>query len=367
MIPTPYYQQQPQPQHIAASPTGPALPSIVPTASPAPPNSAQQLAAYVNDPDNHIQTYSHGETGAQSPSPASGPSTVQPSTQPDIVYAPSSTPSPPRHQSPSAEFSIVKSVEQPVYYSHDLPQTVHTNKLPAQGDVHFGAHHPGTGRPYLSHASPHHHHHHYPPQQHPVHYPAYVQPHGHTPAYASAPQLHYPSLTHPNNGILNYFGVQQRPPTSLLDSYVPSSLQLAKAPLYTTKLAPHGYAPAPHHSPAIHHGGHLHQQRPPVQHFYQPSSPVYPVNPLHTTILQPAGPVGPAGHQHTPAAQPLLGQIPSGPATAPGYNTIAYSVPLAFTKTSAQYKRSPALFSVAGFVRPSGLATTKLQPAKQFQ
>ncbi|XP_050069322.1 trithorax group protein osa-like [Anopheles maculipalpis] len=362
MIPTPYYQQQPH--HIPSSPTGPAaLPSIAPAPSSGPPHSAQQLAAYVNDPDNHIQTYSHGETGAHSPGTA-GPSTVQPTPQPDIVYAASSTPSPPRHQSPSAEFSIVKSVEQPVYFSHDLPP-VQSHKLPQLlGDGpqhhHFAApqlHHP-TGRPYLSHApSPQHLHH----PAGPVHYPAYVQqPHGHSSAgqsHSFAPQF-YPSLAHPNNGILNYFGVQHRPPTSLLDSYVPSSLQLAKTPLYTTKLTPHGFG-APHQP--IHQA---HHQRP--VHFYQPGAPVYPLNPLHTTILQPAG-----GQHAQPlqshAAQPLLGQLPTGPATAPGYNTIAYSVPLAFTKTSAQYKRSPGLFSVAGFPKPSPLATTKLQPAKQFQ
>uniref|UniRef100_A0A8W7PSG8 Uncharacterized protein n=1 Tax=Anopheles coluzzii TaxID=1518534 RepID=A0A8W7PSG8_ANOCL len=272
--------------------------------------------------------------------------------------------SPPRHQSPSAEFSIVKSVEQPVYFSHDLPP-LQSNKLPQHGDGSVfqfsGAqvHHPVTGRPFTGH---HHHHqlHHHQQSPHQLHYPTYVQPHGHS--YAGAQQqLHYPSLAHPNNGILNYFGVQQRPPTSLLDSYVPSSLQLAKTPLYTTKLAPHAY-------PAVHHGQLHHQQPRPVQFYQQGAVPVYPVNPLHTTILQPAGP---AGHGASfPHAQPLaLGQLPSGPsATAPGYNTIAYSVPLAFTKTSAQYKRSPALFSVAGFARPStaGLATTKLQPAKQF-
>uniref|UniRef100_A0A182VZR1 Uncharacterized protein n=1 Tax=Anopheles minimus TaxID=112268 RepID=A0A182VZR1_9DIPT len=357
MIPTPYYQQQPH--HVSSAPTGPALPSLAPAPSSAPPHSAQQLAAYVNDPDNHIQTYSHGETGAHSP--GTGPSTVQPTPQPDVVYAASSTPAPPRHQSPSAEFSIVKSVEQPVYFSHDLPP-VQPNKHPQLADGHqqhhhFGApqlHHP-VGRPFLSHSSPPQHHH-----VAPLSYPTYVQPHGHPsagPSHSFAPQF-YPSLAHPNNGILNYFGVQHRPPTSLLDSYVPSSLQLAKTPVYTTKLTPHAYAPP--HQP-VHHG-HPHHQRP--VHFYQPGAPVYPVNPLHTTILQPAGHVQPL---HSHAAQPLLGQIPSGPATAPGYNTIAYSVPLAFTKTSAQYKRSPGLLSVAGFVKPSALATTKLQPAKQFQ
>nr|XP_040227694.2 ataxin-2 homolog [Anopheles coluzzii] len=366
MIPTPYYQQQQQQQapHASAAPTGPALPSITPPSSPATPHSAQQLAAYVNDPDNHIQTYSHGETGAQSP--ATG-ATVQPTPQPDVVYAASSTPAPPRHQSPSAEFSIVKSVEQPVYFSHDLPP-LQSNKLHGDGSVfQFGGaqvHHPVTGRLFTGHAQQLHHHHqqlhHHQQPPHQLHYPTYVQPHGHS--YAGAQQqLHYPSLAHPNNGILNYFGVQQRPPTSLLDSYVPSSLQLAKTPLYTTKLAPHAY-------PAVHHGQLHHQQPRPVQFYQQGAVPVYPVNPLHTTILQPAGP---AGHGASfPHAQPFaMGQHPSGPsATAPGYNTIAYSVPLAFTKTSAQYKRSPALFSVAGFARPStaGLATTKLQPAKQF-
>ncbi|XP_035896219.1 trithorax group protein osa-like [Anopheles stephensi] len=369
MIPTQYYQQQPH--HVPSSPTGPALPSIAsPAPSSAQPHSAQQLAAYVNDPDNHIQTYSHGETGAHSPV-GTGPSTVQPTPQPDVVYAASSTPAPPRHQSPSAEFSIVKSVEQPVYFSHDLPP-VQSNKLPQLADApqhqqqhhHFVApqlHHHPAGRPFLSHGPP--------PQQqqfhHPAgpvsHYPAYVQQHGHSasvagPTHSFAPQF-YPSLAHPNNGILNYFGVQHRPPTSLLDSYVPSSLQLAKTPLYTTKLTPHGFA-TPHQP--VHHA---HHQRP--VHFYQPGAPVYPLNPLHTTILQPAG--GHTQSLHSSATQPLLGQIPSGPATAPGYNTIAYSVPLAFTKTSAQYKRSPGLFSVAGFPKSPALATTKLQPAKQFQ
>uniref|UniRef100_A0A182NQH6 Uncharacterized protein n=1 Tax=Anopheles dirus TaxID=7168 RepID=A0A182NQH6_9DIPT len=358
MIPTPYYQQQPP---HASSPTGPALPLVTPSPSPTPPHSAQQLAAYVNDPDNNVQTYSHGETGAQSP--ASGPSPALPTPQPDVVYAPSSTPAPARHQSPSAEFSIVKSVEQPIYFSHDLPPVQQTKPVDTSQHLHFGAlpqfHHPG-GRPFLAHAGQQHQqfhqpqqhhahpqHHHYPQHQHdaPVQYPAYLQAHG--PTHSYAPQL-YPSLSHPNNGILNYFGVQHRPPTSLLDSYVPSSLQLAKTPLYSTKLAPHGYAPAHHHRPAP---------------FYQPGAPVYPVNPLHTTILQPAGHVP----EHAPLhGAPVLGQIPSGPATAPGYNTIAYSVPLAFTKTSAQYKRSPGLFSVAGFPRPSGLATTKLQPTKPF-
>uniref|UniRef100_A0A182RSZ5 Uncharacterized protein n=1 Tax=Anopheles funestus TaxID=62324 RepID=A0A182RSZ5_ANOFN len=359
MIPTPYYQQQPH--HVPSSPTGPALPSIAPAPASTPPHSAQQLAAYVNDPDNHIQTYSHGETGAHSP--GAGPSTVQPTPQPDIVYAASSTPAPPRHQSPSAEFSIVKSVEQPVYFSHDLPPA-QPNKHLQLGDgpqqQHYGGpqlHHP-TGRPFLPpHSPPQQLHHHVAP----VPYPPYVQSHGHAtagPTHSFAPQF-YPSLAHPNNGILNYYGVQHRPPTSLLDSYVPSSLQLAKTPLYTTKLTPHAYAPV--HQP-VHHA-HPHHQRVPA-HFYQPGVPVYPLSPLHTTVLQPAGHVQPL---HSAATQPLLGHVPSGPATAPGYNTIAYSVPLAFTKTSAQYKRSPGLFSVAGFAKSSGLATTKLQPAKQFQ
>ncbi|XP_053679629.1 uncharacterized protein LOC128730578 [Anopheles nili] len=328
MIPTPYYQQQPP--HPPSS-HGTTLLTATPSSAPTQPHSEQQLAAYVNDPDNNIQTYSHGETGAQSPT--SAPSGPQAAPQPDVVYAPSSTPAPALHQSPSAEFSIVKSVEQPVFYSHDLPP-VHQHKFPAPVNVPQPPHHlnfaPPHGlpapRPFLP-----------PAHQHTpdAHYPAYLQ------AHSYAPHL-YPSLAHPNNGILNYFGVQQRPPTSLLDSYVPSGLQLAKTPLYTTKLLPHGYAPAPHH--------HLHQRPAPVSSAAPFFQPAYPVTPLHTTVLQPAALHG-----------------PSVAATAPGYNTIAYSVPLAFTKTSAQYKRSPALFSVAGFPRPLGpMATTKLQPAKQF-
>uniref|UniRef100_A0A182QFC2 Uncharacterized protein n=1 Tax=Anopheles farauti TaxID=69004 RepID=A0A182QFC2_9DIPT len=373
MIPTTYYQQQQQQQQQqqllphASSPTGPGLPLVTPSPSATPPHSAQQLAAYVNDPDNNIQTYSHGETGAQSP--ASGPSTALPTPQPDVVYAPTSTPTPVHHRSPAAEFSIVKSVEQPIYYSHDLPAVQQNKPVETSQHLQFGA-----GRPFLAHAPPQHqqfHHqphahahapqqqHHHHPAQLPhqlvhdtpaVHYPAYYQPHGST--HSFAPQL-YPSLAHPNNGILNYFGVQHRPPTSLLDSYVPSSLQLAKTPLYSTKLAPHGYAPA-------------HHARPPAP-FYQPgATPVYPVNSLHTTILQPAGHLPGHAPLHGNPTPSLVGQIPSGAATAPGYNTIAYSVPLAYTKTSAQYKRSPGLFSVAGFARPAALATTKLQPAKQF-
>ncbi|XP_050086290.1 uncharacterized protein LOC126571641 [Anopheles aquasalis] len=302
MIPTQYYQQQPS--HLPSAATavtaaGGNNPSEAPSSAP---HSAQQLAAYVNDPDNHIETYSHGETGAQSPAAApvnsipSGPSAQTQSTSPapDIIYASSSsTPAPPRHQSPSSEFSIVKSIEQPIYYSHDLPHLPHT--------------------------------------------PATV----------------YPSLNHPNNGILNYFGVQHRPPTSLLDSYVPSALQLHKnQPVFVPKNRP---APVSFYQPGYPFiaGPHHHQHQ------------TYPVNPLHTTILQPAA--GPFGHQHQVQA-PQIAHGPLGPvATAPAYNTIAYSVPLAFTKTSAQYKRSPALFSVAGFLPklPVALgATTKLQPSK---
>uniref|UniRef100_A0A182ILP9 Uncharacterized protein n=1 Tax=Anopheles atroparvus TaxID=41427 RepID=A0A182ILP9_ANOAO len=362
MIPSPYYQQPPP--HPPTSP-GPTSPTPSSTSAP---HSAAQHAAYVNDPDNHIETYSHGETGAQAPS-STGPSAPQQATpQPDIVYAPSSTPAPARHQSPSAEFSIVKSIEQPVYYSHDfstgkLSQPVDHLPQPPQ-HLAFGAspqtlHQHHRQHPPTLHHQPvfQHHLHHHPQQHQQQHYPAYFQTQGHS----YAPQL-YPSLAHPNTGILNYYGVQQRLPTSLLDSYVPSQLQLHKpaAPLYpTTKLAPH--QPLHHHRPVAPVAG----PGPVSFYHHQPGLPVYPLNPLHTTVLQPAG----LGSQHTSATAPLFGGAPTGLATAPGYNTIAYSVPLAFTKTSAQYKRSPGLFSVAGFPRLAApaahlAATTKLQPAK---
>ncbi|XP_058061615.1 uncharacterized protein LOC131211944 [Anopheles bellator] len=324
MIPTPAYyhqqqqqQQQPPPHLVPSS----GAPLAAPTQAP---HSAQQLAAYANDPDNHIETYSHGETGAQSPSapapppslPSLPPQVPQATTPtPDIVYAPSaSTPVPPhRHQSPSSEFSIVKSVEQPIYYSHDLPSPAYSNKdFPQHSFV----------------PAPYHH-------QRPT---------------------HYPSLSHPNNGILNYFGVQQRPPTSLLDSYVPSGLQVHKGPPV--------FVPKVQHRPVL-------PPAPPVS-FYQPGYPfltgpaaphhhhhqphhAFPVNHLHTTVLQPAA-----------SATTLTGH--HAHQVLPAYNTIAYSVPLAFTKTSAQYKRSPALFSVAGFVPrlPLAMATTKLQPAAKL-
>ncbi|XP_035777942.1 putative uncharacterized protein DDB_G0291608 [Anopheles albimanus] len=368
MIPTQYYQQQPSHVSSAATATAPAgnNPSEAPTSAP---HSAQQLAAYVNDPDNHIETYSHGETGAQSPaappvnSIPSGPSAQTQSTSPapDIIYAPSSTPAPPRHQSPSSEFSIVKSIEQPIYYSHDLPAPSHASTyskdLPQQ--------------PFIGPLQHHHHHHqqqvpHRVPQfghlQQQPHQGHFVAPHFPQPQHLPhTPSAVYPSLNHPNNGILNYFGVQHRPPTSLLDSYVPSALQLHKnQPVFVPKNRP---APVSFYQPGypfIAGPHHAHHQ----QHH------AYPVNPLHTTILQPAaGPI-PFGHQHQQAPQiphaPAIGGALGPVATAPAYNTIAYSVPLAFTKTSAQYKRSPALFSVAGFLPklPALGATTKLQPSK---
>lgn len=294
MIPSPsYYQQQP--------------------------HSAQQYAAYANDPDNHVQTYSHGESGNHSPQPpSSGPPAPAPAAQntPGVIYAtPSSTPAPYRHQSPSSEFSIVKSVEPPVYYSPD-------NYLNSQPTIHY-SHSPAK--------------------------PA-IQIHHET-------QMHYPSLTQPNNGILNYFGVQHKQPTSLLDSYVPSSLQLAPVRHYSypSKSIP-AYRPAHQH---------FHHHQPPQQQlFYQPTYPVshsaYPIYPTHTPV---------ANHQ-----------FPS--ASAPTYNTIAYSVPLSQTKTVTQYKRSPALETVAGvkYSHPRAVSsasssssffsgassTTKLQPAAKF-
>ncbi|XP_049534431.1 trithorax group protein osa-like [Anopheles darlingi] len=365
MIPTQYYQQQPS-----------HLPSEVPSSAP---HSAQQLAAYVNDPDNHIETYSHGETGAQSPSAPpvnsipSDPAAQTQSTSPtpDIVYAPSSTPAPPRHQSPSSEFSIVKSIEQPIYYSHDLPAPLpsptYNKDLPQHtfiGPLH-NHHHHHHQQQQVAHRVPQFH----LQQQLPHHegHAHFAGPHfpqtQHVPQHTPSPV--YPSLNHPNNGILNYFGVQHRPPTSLLDSYVPSALQLHKnQPVFVPKHRPalvSFYQPGYPFIAGPHHHHHPHHQQ---QHH------AYSVNPLHTTILQPAaGPI-PFGHQHQQAPQIAHAAAPGplGPvATAPAYNTIAYSVPLAFTKTSAQYKRSPALFSVAGFlpkIPALGGATTKLQPSK---
>ncbi|XP_062555504.1 uncharacterized protein LOC134220464 [Armigeres subalbatus] len=285
------------------------------------PASAQQYAAYMSDPDNQVQTYSHGESGQHSPQPAfSGPPAPTPAPvqkAPGVIYAtPSSTPAPHRHQSPSSEFSIVKSVETPVYYSPDN----HLNSPPV---FHF------------------------------THSPAKpsIQIHQET-------QTHYPSLTHPNNGILNYFGLQHKHPTSLLDSYVPSSLQLSPV-----KQFPFPPKPAPIYRPSV---PHFHHHLPPTQQlFYQPTYPVshtaYPIYPPHAPSL-PAQPI--------PAA------------SAPIYNTIAYSVPLSQTKTATQYKRSPALETVAGvkYSHPravipatspstspfSGAITTKLQPASKF-
>ncbi|XP_021707303.1 extensin-1 isoform X2 [Aedes aegypti] len=282
------------------------------------PHSAQQYAAYVNDPDNQVQTYSHGESGQHSPQPVtSSPPAPTPAPlqkAPGVIYAsPSSTPAPHRHQSPSSEFSIVKSVETPVYYSPD-------NHLNSPPTIHF------------------------------THSPAKqaIQIHHET-------QTHYPSLTHPNNGILNYFGLQHKQPTSLLDSYVPSSLQLSPV-----KQFPYPSKPAPIYRPSLQHFHHHHAPTH-QQLFYQPTYPVshsaYPLYPSHTPSLQPQ-------------------QIPS--ASAPAYNTIAYSVPLSQTKTVTQYKRSPALETVAGvrYSHPravsaaasskSGAITTKLQPAAKF-
>ncbi|XP_052869308.1 uncharacterized protein LOC128274984 [Anopheles cruzii] len=357
MIPTPAYyhqqqqqQQQQQPAHLPSS--------GAPTQAP---HSAQQLAAYANDPDNHIETYSHGETGAQSPSapvpspslPSLPPQVPQATTPtPDIVYAPSaSTPVPPhRHQSPSSEFSIVKSIEQPIYYSHDLPPAPLPS--PAYSNKDFPQHSfvaPYHQRP--THLQPYHPHH----EPHGPQYPTFV-PGSYPQHLAPAPSPLYPSLSHPNNGILNYFGVQQRPPTSLLDSYVPSALQVHKGPPVFVPKVQHRPAPPPVSFYPTGYPFLTGPAAPHQLHHHQPHH-AFPVNHLHTTVLQPAASAttlaGHHGHQVLPAYN---------------YNTIAYSVPLAFTKTSAQYKRSPALFSVAGFVPrlPLAMATTKLQPAAKL-
>ncbi|XP_055608599.1 uncharacterized protein LOC129755918 [Uranotaenia lowii] len=312
MIPSTYYQQQGQ-QSIPQQPQQP-------------PHSAQQFAAYVNDQNsNSVQSYSHGETGATAPQTFSNPTAPEVTPKPGIIYAtPSSTPAPHRIQSPSAEFSIVKSVETPIYFSADNhnhnPTGIHYSHSPAK--------------------------------------PA-IQIHHET-------QTTYPSINHPNNGILNYLGVQHKPPTSLLDSYVPSSLQVNhfKPVLqYPTKLAPYYHHTQPafpvhHHPYQYHHHHHQHQPHSYVQPqplFYQPSYPVahqsYPVFPSHAPPTAPQTP------------------IPS-PST---YNTIAYSVPMTYTKTLSQYKRSPALETIAGikFSSPRALlptptftgAITKLHPS----
>ncbi|XP_058453318.1 RNA-binding protein 33-like [Malaya genurostris] len=290
MIPTTYYQQ---------------------------PHSAQQYAAYANDPNNNVDTYSHGETGSSGPpQPPSGPSAPEAPLKPHgVVYAsPSSTPSPFRQQSPSAEFSIVKSVEPQIF----LPSDSHLNS-----GVQY-SHSPA--RP-----------------AHLIHHETHTT---------------YPSLTHPNTGILNYLGVHHKAPTSLLDSYVPSSLQLSPIKAFAHQTRP---LPALHlhrHYPEHHH---LHHQPYQPQLFYQPPYPVshsaYPVYPSH---------VSPAISHHTPV-------------TASSYNTIAYSVPLTHTKTLSQYKRSPMLETMAGvrYSNPRALAagsgsshaggaTTKLQPAAKL-
>ncbi|XP_058823623.1 uncharacterized protein LOC131684621 [Topomyia yanbarensis] len=277
------------------------------------PHSAQQYAAFANDPDNNVETYSHGETGNSAPQlQPSGPSAPEPpSKSHGVVYAsPSSTPAPFRLQSPSAEYSIVKSVEPQVYLSPD-------NHL--QSGIQY-SHSPA--RP-----------------AHLIHHET---------------QTTYPSLTHPNNGILNYFGVQHKTPTSLLDSYVPSSLQLSpiKAFAYQTR-------PLPAFHSHRHYPEHHHQHYQPQTLFYQPPYPVshsaYPIYPTHAA---------PPAVSHTPAASSF------------NYNTIAYSVPLTHTKTLSQYKRSPMLETMAGVrysnPRPlaagagTGHATTKLQPAAKL-
>ncbi|XP_055547130.1 putative uncharacterized protein DDB_G0291608 [Wyeomyia smithii] len=288
MIPTNYYQQQP--------------------------HSAQQYAAYVNDPENHVETYSHGESGPSSPPQQSDnrpPAPEPPTKTHGVVYAaPSSTPTPFRHQSPSAEFSVVKSVEPPVYLSpnNQLHTTIHYSHSPAR--------------------------------------PA-IQIHHET-------QTSYPSLTHPNNGILNYLGLQQKQPLSLLDSYVPSSLQLSpiKAIPYPTKSFPAIHPNHYHRHYPEYTFQHYHHYQPP-QIFYQPS---YPTS--HSTY-----PVYQTPPQSTAASVPF-------PVVAP-YNTIAYSVPLTHTKTVSQFKRSPMLETMSGvkYSSPRAVTTgasgaiTKLQPA----
>ncbi|XP_055641598.1 uncharacterized protein LOC129778607 [Toxorhynchites rutilus septentrionalis] len=299
-----YVQAQPQQiqqyanQNLPQSPAH-ALPQnqqayiMVPTAYYQPPHSAQQYAAFVNDPNNHVQVYQHGATANGNLQQFNAPLVQQaPIKSHGIVYA-QPAPAPPRQQSPSAEYSVIKSVEPQMYLSN--------NHLPSPSGIQY-SHSPAK--------------------------PA-IQIHQET-------QTSYPSLSHPNNGILNYLGVQHKSPTSLLDSYVPSGLQVSPAKPYAyPKYIPH-YQPQNlnHYQPQL---------------FYQPPHQATPHSPYPSYVPHGAAPA------QFPAAQ--------------GYNTIAYSVPLSFSKPVSQYKRSPMLESVFSVKQSSpkavssAVTSTKLQPS----
>ncbi|XP_039435035.1 uncharacterized protein LOC120417124 [Culex pipiens pallens] len=299
---------------------------MIPSSYYQPPHSAQQYAAYVNDQDNHggnnnqaVQAYSHGETGNSSPSAAAAPPSgaSAPLKTPGVVYAavPSSTPAPPRpHHTPAAAdaYSVSQNAEPAIYFNHN----------------HLAQ--PTSGVQY-----------------------------SYSPAKPSI-QIHhevrssYPSLAQPNNGILNYLGVQHKAPTSLLDSYVPSALQFTPLKQYQYPTKPAVPVQVYHHPYHRHPQHHYPPQTQQPHQFYQPSYPV----PHHSTypIYQPPQQL------HFQQPQPTPTAISHIPAASSLYNTIAYSVPLAHTQTATQYKRSPALESVAGF-KPSVPQRTKLQPA----